>query len=73
MAPAVGEEIDPELVAVDDALRRLDAGTYGVCTACGSAIASERLDAIPSTEHCVRHRGMAELASLARQALLIIR
>lgn len=34
------------------ALRRLDAGTYGSCTACGAAIGAERLEVMPETTTC---------------------
>jgi RNA polymerase-binding transcription factor DksA len=35
------------------ALARLDAGTYGTCERCGSAIGDTRLDARPATRWCV--------------------
>ena len=35
------------------ALSRIDQGTYGTCTSCGTAIAKGRLEARPSTEHCI--------------------
>jgi RNA polymerase-binding protein DksA len=35
------------------ALRRIDAGTFGVCESCGKAIASARLDAIPAARFCI--------------------
>jgi RNA polymerase-binding transcription factor DksA len=38
---------------VDDALRLLGSGAYGLCSACGSAIPYERLEAVPATRHCV--------------------
>ncbi|GAA2709008.1 TraR/DksA family transcriptional regulator [Actinoplanes palleronii] len=38
---------------VDDALGRVDAGTYGVCERCGRAIAGERLAARPFARHCM--------------------
>ncbi len=37
---------------VDDALGRLDDGTYGVCESCGLEIAEERLQALPFTRLC---------------------
>lgn len=37
-----------------DGLRRMHAGTYGVCAACRSPIAYERLLAMPETGVCVR-------------------
>lgn len=35
------------------ALERIDAGTFGVCESCGKAIATARLDAIPSVRFCI--------------------
>ena len=35
------------------ALARIDQGTYGICTVCGVVIAMGRLEARPSTEHCI--------------------
>lgn len=43
-----------ELRAVDAALERLAAGTYGTCRRCGQPIAAERLDALPATAICIR-------------------
>jgi DnaK suppressor protein len=37
---------------IDDALDRLDEGTYGVCESCGLEIAEERLQAMPFTRLC---------------------
>ncbi|HXN11934.1 MAG TPA: TraR/DksA family transcriptional regulator [Candidatus Acidoferrales bacterium] len=36
-----------KLKQIDDALERLDDGTYGVCESCGLEIAEERLEAMP--------------------------
>jgi RNA polymerase-binding transcription factor DksA len=38
---------------IQEALRRIEAGTYGACERCGGTIALERLEAIPYTRHCV--------------------
>jgi RNA polymerase-binding transcription factor DksA len=38
---------------VEDALRRLDDGTYGICAACGKPIPPERLELVPETPYCV--------------------
>ncbi len=37
---------------IDDALDRLEGGTYGVCESCGLEIAEERLQALPFTRLC---------------------
>lgn len=41
------------LADVDDALRRLAQGRYGICERCGGRIAAERLEALPATRLCV--------------------
>jgi len=38
---------------VDDALRRVDAGTYGVCERCAQPIGAERLAARPFARYCM--------------------
>jgi DnaK suppressor protein len=38
---------------VDAALARIDAGTYGACTKCGTAIPEERLEIRPFSATCV--------------------
>jgi len=39
---------------VEDALDRLEEGTYGICEDCGATIKLERLKALPFTTCCVR-------------------
>jgi DnaK suppressor protein len=38
---------------IDDALRRVDEGTYGICERCGQPIAEERLAARPFARCCM--------------------
>ena len=38
---------------IDDALKRIDAGTYGTCRVCGREIGEERLEARPWTDLCI--------------------
>jgi RNA polymerase-binding transcription factor DksA len=38
---------------IDAALERIEAGTYGVCVACGRPIPEERLAAVPYAVLCV--------------------
>lgn len=48
------EETDARLLAaIDQALTRIDAGTYGVCVNCGAQIAPERLEAMPWATLCI--------------------
>lgn len=37
---------------IDEALRRLEAGGYGVCAECGAEIAEARLKAVPFAQMC---------------------
>jgi DnaK suppressor protein len=41
------------LQAIEEALARIDAGTYGVCVNCGAQIAPERLEAMPWATLCI--------------------
>jgi DnaK suppressor protein len=42
------------VVLIDDALRRIDAGTYGICAGCGGEIPLARLDAVPWAALCIK-------------------
>jgi len=42
------------LQAIEEALRRIDAGSFGVCRDCGEMIAEARLNAIPWTRVCIK-------------------
>jgi RNA polymerase-binding transcription factor DksA len=46
--------------AIDRAIGRMDAGTYGLCVPAGRRIALERLEAIPYAEECVDCKARAE-------------
>jgi DnaK suppressor protein len=41
------------LSQIDDAMRRMDAGTYGTCERCGQAIETARLEALPYATLCM--------------------
>jgi DnaK suppressor protein len=41
------------LQAIEEALYRLEKGTYGICRDCGDPIAPARLEAIPWTRVCI--------------------
>ena len=38
---------------LDEALERIENGTFGICIVCGKEIPKERLEAVPITQHCV--------------------
>ena len=39
---------------LEDALKRIEKGTYGFCTDCGKLIEKERLEAVPHAQLCIR-------------------
>jgi DnaK suppressor protein len=48
------EEHDGRLLqAIDEALARIDAGTYGICVNCGAQIPPERLEAMSWATLCI--------------------
>jgi DnaK suppressor protein len=47
------EEFRFLLGEIDDADRRVEAGTYGICEDCGSRICDDRLAAVPATRWCL--------------------
>lgn len=49
-----------QVQAVDHALERLDAGTYGRCEICGQQIPPERLQVLPSATLCVACKSAQE-------------
>lgn len=56
------------LERIDTALRRLDAGTYGVCGDCDQPIAAERLIALPFAARCRQCEEAREAAAPRRSA-----
>lgn len=50
---ALLDQARTHLFALDEALRRLDAGTYGVCASCGAVIGIDRLAARPAASTCI--------------------
>lgn len=49
----LAEAARAELRQIDDALARLEAGSYGVCVSCGRPIPDGRLDVRPFADRCV--------------------
>jgi RNA polymerase-binding protein DksA len=55
------EEISGNVLsAIEDALRRIDDGTFGTCGRCGRPIAEERLEAIPYANRCIDCKRLEE-------------
>ena len=52
MAKGLRERETVRLAQIREAMARLDAGTYGACTACGGEVAFERLLVFPESATC---------------------
>ena len=50
---ALEENADNVVAEIDDALGRIESGTYGLCAVCGLPIPEERLAAIPYATLCL--------------------
>jgi DnaK suppressor protein len=48
------------LGAIDSALSRLEAGTYGNCDRCGDTIGRDRLEALPWATKCIECKRLEE-------------
>ena len=46
-------KLEQRLAAVNAALEKIGEGTYGLCSSCGKAIPSERLEIFPEADLCV--------------------
>lgn len=57
---AMNEHETAELGALDTALERLQAGHYGECKDCGTAIPEDRLAAYPAALRCITCQTAAE-------------
>ena len=54
--------VEAELKDIDDALGKLEQGTYGGCEACGKPIDPKRLEAKPWARFCVADQARIEQA-----------
>jgi len=48
------------LLEIEDALKRIDDKTYGVCSSCGKFISKSRLKAIPYARYCTKCKNKLE-------------
>jgi len=49
-----------QLLLIDEALKRLEHGEFGVCQTCQKEIGAKRLEAIPWTPYCINCQEKAE-------------
>lgn len=50
---ALAGTLSESLREIEDALAKLDEGTYGLCESCGNEIAPARLEAMPAARLCI--------------------
>lgn len=54
------------LAEIDDALKRIADGTYGICEGSGKPIPKKRLEVFPSARYCVEYQEEIERAQKQR-------
>jgi RNA polymerase-binding protein DksA len=54
------ENSEHVLSSIEQALQRIENGTFGTCARCGRQIAEERLEAIPYATRCIDCQRVAE-------------
>jgi RNA polymerase-binding transcription factor DksA len=54
---------------LDDALSRIDAGSYGVCRVCNLLIPRERLEAVPTAQTCAEYKNTNHPCERGKMAL----
>src|SRR5215210_6876490 len=54
------ENSEHVLQAINEALSRIESGTFGACGRCGKPIAEERLEAIPYANRCIDCKRLEE-------------
>lgn len=50
----VEHALESDLAKINKALDKIEKGNYGICSNCGQAIDSKRLEAYPEAETCVK-------------------
>jgi DnaK suppressor protein len=64
------ERLVDELTDLDAALKRLHAGTYGLCEKCGCSIGMNRLQAMPTARLCIEDARRMGSARSCRQPVV---
>ncbi|MFN8008048.1 MAG: TraR/DksA C4-type zinc finger protein [Terriglobia bacterium] len=55
------------LQLIDEALQRIDGGTFGSCASCENEIQQKRLEAVPWTRHCINCQELQEQGMLQEE------
>lgn len=58
---AIEEHAESQIDLIDEALKEMESGQYGICRVCGKSIPLERLEVLPYTLYCVEHTPQKKL------------
>ena len=61
---AVSENETRQLMLIDEALQRIELGSYGICVNCGRDIPVARLEAVPYARNCMNCQEKLERGEL---------
>ena len=56
----LSEKEHQKLEEINEALQRMEEGTYGICVVCGRSIEEKRLLAIPEAKKCIKCKAAEE-------------
>jgi DnaK suppressor protein len=62
MDDTLAENAGQMLAAINEALKRIEEGTFGTCARCGQPIAEARLEAMPYATKCIDCKRLEERA-----------
>lgn len=68
MGISLQEMRNKERQLIEEALIRLEEGTYGICAECGEEISEKRLEAMPFAQYCVACQSKLELMEKIEKA-----
>ena len=60
MLLGLAEHDRERLLAIDEALKQIESGTYGTCNRCTKSIPEARLIALPTARFCIKCQGEQE-------------
>ncbi|MDY2842503.1 MAG: TraR/DksA family transcriptional regulator [Treponema sp.] len=63
MLESLGVQAQNKLTSINNALKRIEQGTYGKCLKCHQEIPQERLETLPETVLCIKCKAEQERAN----------
>jgi len=56
----IAGEVQEIVYEIDDALKRMEEGSFGKCISCGKKIPQKRLNAVPYAKYCIQCKSKEE-------------